>query len=78
MNECQYYVQDGEYDLDTIKDEYHREVEVEQDGESYLVDKWECPVCGELYDSPDEAFDCCRSWAERDPEGYKDYMRGNE
>ena len=34
MKEWQYYaLQDGEYDFDTIKDEYHREVEVEQDGE---------------------------------------------
>ena len=71
-------LQDDEYDLDTIKDYFHREVEVEQDGESFIDDCWECPQCGALYYTEEGALECCRSWADRDPEGYKDYMRGNE
>jgi len=65
-------------DLQSIKDDFHHEVEVYEDGEIFLEDRWECPRCGEFHDSPEEAFDCCATWQERDPEGYKDYMRGNE
>lgn len=69
---------DGGYDLDLIKSEYHRELEVEEDGESYIEDYWECPLCGELQDTEEEALACCQSWSERDPEGWKDYLWGKE
>jgi hypothetical protein len=39
---------------------------------------WECPLCGELHDTEEEALACCQSWAERDPEGWKDYLWGRE
>lgn len=69
---------DDEYDLHTIKEYFHHEVEVEQDGETFIEDRWECPQCEELHDTEREALECCQSWADRDLEGWKEYLRGNE
>ena len=59
-----------------IKDYFHREVEVEQDGESFIDDRWECPQCGEFHDTEEEALYCCQSWADRDLEGMEGLFKG--